>query len=264
MKCPGCGTENPAQTRFCRACGKFLTISRENVGAGGELARQAGTAEKAALKKLTAQATIDHRTIPDKIRFDYSHGIRDPTQRTLEGVQTLLSHFQRPHVDIDKLLNEAAEFISRQFGIDNVAIGLRDPKDGLYRYRAMVGFRQDASDAHKKITYKREQFFEDGEFHGVKISKYSRIYLAEDNVPTESEKTAYNRPALLTTRRRDPTDSLEGDYIDVGIYGAGDELVGWIEISGTRTMKLPDVTTIRWVEAIASIIAAALICGKAH
>lgn len=161
------------------------------------------------------------------------------------------------------MLNEAAEFIRRQFGIDNVAIGLKDP-DGLYRYKAMAGFRADAVEAHKRIAYRKDQFFEDGEFHGVLISKYSRIYLDEDNVLSEQERSAFNRPALLRMERRNPTDSLEGDYIDTGIYRHDDELLGWIEISGTRTMKLPDVTTIRWVEVIASVIATALVCRGVH
>jgi hypothetical protein len=244
----------------------MFTTLRENPSEGGESAGKIGPSEevRTASKRYSGQPTIDHRTIPGKIRFDYSHGIREPTQRLLEGIQTLLSQFQGSHLDIDKMLNEAAEFIRRQFGIDNVAIGLKDPKDGLYKYRAMVGFRDDAGEAHKTIAYRKEQFLEDDEFHGVTISKYSRIYLAEDNILTEVERSAYNRPVLLTMKRRDSTDSLEGDYIDTGIYGRGDELIGWIEISGTRTMKLPDVTTIRGVEVIASIIAAALMFIEAQ
>ena len=206
---------------------------------------------------------IDPRTVADRIKFEYAHGARDSPQKTLECVQNLLSRLQDSNMDIEKLLVEAANFIWRQFGIDNVAIGLKDSKDGLYRYKAMVGFRPDALEAHKKIAYKKEEFFENGEYHGITISKYTRIYLAENNVPEGLERGAYNRPGLLTMKRVDSTDSLEGDYIDVGIYGRGDELVGWIEISGTRTLKLPDVTTIRWVEVIASTIAAALLCGIA-
>lgn len=266
MKCPDCGTENPDQARHCRVCLGLLSTSRERVDAGGETAGQVETLQKesTAPKRSPVQATIDHRMVSDKIKLEYSHGRRDSTQKTLEGVQTLLSHFQDSPKDIDKFLNDVAELIWRQFGIDNVAIGLKDPRDGLYKYKAMVGFRADALEAHKKIVYKKEQFFEDGEYRGVKISRYSRLYLAEDNMPSEAETSAYNRPGLLSMKRRDATDSLEGDYIDVGIYGSRDELVGWIEISGTRTMKLPDVTTIRWVEVIASIIAMALICSEAH
>jgi hypothetical protein len=156
------------------------------------------------------------------------------------------------------LLDEAAEFIRRQFEIEDVSIGLLDPRDGLYRYKAMTGLRADVAEAHKKIAYKKEQFFEDSEFHGVPISKYSRIYLQEDNTLTEEETSMYGHPGLLRVERRDATASLEGDYIDTGIYDSDDELVGWIEISGTRSRMLPDATTIRWVEVIASMIATAL------
>lgn len=207
------------------------------------------------------EPSIDNRSPADRIKYEYSRGWKERPQKNLEGIQILLSHFQGSHIDIDKMINEAAELISQQFRIDNVSIGLRDSDDGLYKYRAMIGFREDALEGHKKIAYKRDQFGDNEEFHGVSISKYSVIYLAEDNPLTEEELRAYNRPRLLNMRRMDNTESLEGDYIDTGIYGQGNELLGWIEISGTRAMKLPDVETIRWVEVIASILAAALMCS---
>lgn len=207
---------------------------------------------------------VHPRMVTDKIKFDYSHGLRDHTQKVLEGVQGILTHVQSPHPNIDGMLSEAANLISRQFAIDNVAIGLRDPEDGLYKYRAMTGFRDDAMEAHRRIAYKKEEFGDDEKYHGVVISKFTRVYLAEENIPSDTERGTYNRPGLFTMNRKDPTDSLEGDYIDIGIYGKGDDLLGWIEISGTRMMKLPDAATIRWVEVIASIIAAAMICSKAR
>jgi hypothetical protein len=199
-----------------------------------------------------------HTTIPDKLKFDYIHGALEPVYRSLEGIQSLLRHLRGSKVEIDALLQEAANLISRQYGIAEVAIGLRDPKDGLYRYRAIAGFRNHAAAGHKALAYTKDQFYDGSEFNGSDISKYSRIYLEEDNVPTEEEKKAYNRPALFARRRPSETDSLEGDYIDVRILGEGEDLLGWIEMSGTRTMKLPDISTIRWVEVIASIIAVAL------
>ncbi len=264
MKCPSCERENPEKATLCRFCGKPLKVSRDNLGPGGEFPRRVEIPgrEMFSPKGLKSQQAVDHRSILDKVKFDYSHGVRDHTQKALEGVQNLLSNLQSPKVDIEKMFNEAAQLIWRQFGIDNVAIGLRSKEDGLYRYKVMAGFREDALAAHKKIVYKKEQFFDSTEFHGVKISKYSTMYMAENNILTEAEKEAYNRPGLLAQSRKDLTDSLEGDYIDVGIYGRNDDLVGWIEISGTRTMKLPDVTTIRWVEVIASILAAALACSE--
>ena len=200
-----------------------------------------------------------HRTIPDKLKFDYIHSAVEQVHRSQEGIQSLLRRLGGPKVDIDALLQEAASLISRQYGIAEVAIGLRDPKDGLYRYRAIAGFRNHAVAGHKALAYTKDQFYDGSGFVGRDISKYSRIYLEEDNVLTEEEKKAYNRPALFARRRPSESDSLEGDYIDVRIVGEGEDLLGWIEMSGTRTMKLPDITTIRWVEVIASIIAVALV-----
>ncbi len=204
-------------------------------------------------------ASAIHRTIPDRLRFDYRHGAVDPVQKSQEGIQSLLLHFRRPKVDVDVLLQDAANLISRLYGIADVAIGLRDPKDNMYRYRAIAGFRDQAMEGHRSLAYTKAQFYDGSGFNGSDISKYSRIYLEEDNVLSEEERRAYNRPGMLARRRLGPSDSLEGDYIDVKILGPGEDLLGWIEISGTRTMKLPDITTIRWVEVIASIIAAALV-----
>lgn len=212
----------------------------------------------------SGDATVDHRYIPGKMKLDYLHSIRDTNMKRLDGLQSLLVHFASAQLNIDALLQEAASLITRQAMIDSVSIGLRDPKDGLYRYRAMSGFRDDAIEAHKRIAYRKEQFFDDSEFIGADISRQSRLYLAEDNLLTESEQKAFNRPVLLTMKRRTATESLEGDYIDVRILGAFDDLLGWIEISGTRTMQLPDTAAIRWVEVIASIIGAAVMYKTAR
>jgi hypothetical protein len=198
------------------------------------------------------------------MKLDYMHGVRDVNQKRLDALQSLLAHFRAPQLNIEALLQDAATLIARQAMIDSVSIGLRDPKDGLYRYRAMVGFRDDAVEALKRIAYRKEQFFNDPEYVGTDISKQSRLYLAEDNVILASEQKAFNRPVLLTMKRRTATDSLEGDYLDVKIWGAFDDLLGWIEISGTRTMQLPDIESIRWIETVASIVGAAVMYKSAR
>ena len=192
------------------------------------------------------------------MKMDYLHGIGDANQRRMDGIQTLLVHFRKPQMDIDALLQDAANMISKHMGIDAVSIGLRDPNDGLYRYRTMSGVRPDAMEAQRKIAYRKEQFFDDPEFHGTDISKQSRLYLADDNVIPSAERRAFNRPILLKGKRKTLGESLEGDYIDVKIWGPFEDLLGWIEVSGTRTMQLPDIASLKCIEIIASIVGAAV------
>lgn len=261
VKCASCGVENPNGVRVCPKCSEPLVHppqTAKTVSSLKEPARR-GDAGPADHTKVTSYERVSYKDIPDKISFDYRHGVGDPNQKALDGLQSLLSHLRDPQINIDDMLLEAANFISRQFRIETVTIGLRDPKDGLYRYRAMVGLRDDAIKGHEQIEYRREEFFDDELFKGYDISKHSRLYLAEDNVLTEKERNAFNRPVLLTMKRTSTSDTMEGDYIDTRIWGTKDELLGWIEISGTRTMKLPDAATIKWVETVALIIGAALI-----
>jgi len=60
-------------------------------------------------------------------------------------------------------------------------------------------------------------------------------------------------------KRKSITESLEGDYLDVLVFGKKGEIAGWLEISGTRTGELPDIQTIRWMELISKIIGTAII-----
>jgi hypothetical protein len=258
-KCSHCGIENPDGVYLCKNCGRLLAVKLGETEKRSATKRRSGNGNRFRQDShLPGDVLVSYRTIPGKMKLEYEHSVIDANLKCLDGLQSLLASVRKPEKNIDELLQEAAGLISRQLGIENVAIGLRDPKDGLYRYRAMVGFREDALEAHKHIAYTKSQFYDDKQFVGSDISKFSRLYLNEDNVLTEEELKAFNRPGLLGAKRTTDSDSLEGDYIDVRILGVNDALLGWIEISGTRTMKLPDSATLRWVETIGSVIAAAL------
>jgi hypothetical protein len=197
---------------------------------------------------------VDYKDIPKRMKFDYEHTVKDQGGRTLATVQALIQQIESPQPDVHKIMLDACNLISRQFGIMNTAIGLKGP-DGLFRYDIMVGFREDAVADRRKTVYKKEDFYDAGPYKGYWISRYTKLYLSEDHPYTDNEAASYNRPILLKeTKRRSPNDSLEGDYVDVCIFDANNELIGWIEISGTRTGQLPDVASIRWMELIGSII----------
>jgi hypothetical protein len=243
VKCPYCGTENTSASSTCAGCGKLLvTVKRET-----------------SRSYARPTARVDHNEIARRMMFDYLHGAKDKNERALDGILYLLSHFQKPRMDLNALLVDIGSIIQKQLGIANVCIGLRSASDGLFRYEVIAGLRSDTEDAQRKLAYTEAQFSDDTEYKGTMIGKITKLYLAEDLPYKDSERGSYDRRALLGMSRLSPTDSLEADYIDTWIQGINGKLLGWIEISGTRTGRLPDIMTVKQIEVMASIIGTALI-----
>jgi len=261
MRCPSCGEENLSSIGLCKKCGKPLAASSRVRGTHAVPQRPVtfGTAREPAIDLDAGRPIdVDYKDIPKKLKFDYERAVRDLNGRTLAAVQALMQQIESPQPDARNLMLDASNLISRQFGISNVSVGLKG-SDGLFRYDIMVGLREDAIAERKKIAYKKEEFYDAGPYKGYWISRYTKLYLAEDHPYADSDQGAYNRPILLKdSKRRLPNEALEGDYINVHIFDANNELVGWIETSGTRTGQLPDATSIRWMELMGCIIGIAL------
>ena len=260
MKCPTCGFENPKSYGPCARCGRYLGAFSLSLKTPDASARKDGPRDVSFAGRAREQ--VSHEDIAKKIKMTYMHGARDQTMRAIEGVLKLLEQVRRKDLDLRGLENEAAQLIHDQFRFRWVAIGLKNPKDGLFRYDALVGFREDAAQARKGQTFTLADFVEDAKYKGRVISEYSKMYFEEDKPYTNGAEITFNRPALLKSRRHSPDDALEADYLDVHIYGSDNQLVGWIECSGTITGKLPDVPTIKTLEVIGSIIGAAVALGR--
>lgn len=207
---------------------------------------------------------MDHRDISRKWRMDYTFTSADLTSRGLDVLDKLCSHLCTPPADVRAICEDAAILIVKQFGMRDATVGLKSAKDGLFRYEVVVGMKKETEDALRKLAYTVDDFLSDKKYKGTTISKYTRLYLTEDSPYAETEKDTYSHPVLLSSRRRSLTESVEGDYVDIHILGENDELLGWIEISSTRTGNLPDIPTIRWVEMIARILAIALVNEAGH
>jgi len=261
MRCPSCDEYNISSAGPCRKCGKPLSPSgRTGVTqtASPRPGTYVGTRAHAPERSTAKPRDIDYKDIPRKMKLDYEHTVTDQGGRMLAAVQALMQQIESPQPDVRKLMLDASNLISRQLGIMNVAVGLKGP-DSLFRYDIMVGLREDAVAGRKKIAYKKEEFYDAGPYKGYEISRYTRLYLSEDHPYDDLDAGAYNRPILLKdSKRRSPNESLEGDYVDVHVFDANNELVGWIEVSGTRTGQLPDATAIRWMELMGCIIGIAL------
>ncbi len=250
MKCGNCGAQNFRSSGPCRMCGKPLA----------DLGAPPATGATAYSSTLGLVMTTDE--VARRYRGRYDHD-KDANTRSLESVQELLALARKPEFDVHAMIQRAAETMHQQFRLRWIAIGLRG-SDGAYRYDALVGFREDVAEKRRNQSFRKSDFLEDSRYKGWSISNQTRLYLEEDKPYSEGAEATFNRPMLMKARRRSTEDSLEADYIDIHIYGLADDLLGWIESSGTITGKLPDISTIRWMEAIASVIGAALMRRRVY
>jgi hypothetical protein len=203
----------------------------------------------------------DVESVKRRLRFDYLGARSDPTSRVLDGYVSLLSHFHKQPLIVRELIQDTANWIHRQFRLRWCMVGLKGP-DGTYRYEVEAGMRPDAWTRQKAKIYKYTDFAPSAQnYTAGEISKFSRVYLEEENQLYKEDEGVVNRPALLRSRRKADDETLEADFIDTLILGPKDDLIGWIEYSGTLTGKFPDAMTIRYIEGIASIIAASMVAS---
>jgi hypothetical protein len=204
------------------------------------------------------QEIVNPQEVARKIRADYLQGLRDHTTRALEDVSKLCWELDRPEKGAQDFLKSVADLISKDFGIGSVSIAVRDPVDGLYRYRVVNGIDEEVITAFKQIAYTKDQVNDTSTYPGHEISSHTKIYLAEEHPYAPGEEFSYRLPGLIGMKRRTLSDSLEADYLDFFFYGPDKDILGWIETSGTRLRKLPDATAIRWIELLAIMVGHAL------
>ena len=194
-----------------------------------------------------------------RLKFDYIKAKSDPSFRALDLIGTLLQHFQKPTLDINSMMQDACNQIQRQFRVRYAMVGLKSLTDDLYKYEYQTGMRQEAWGNQRARTYKRADFdLHTQNYNAFEISKLSRAYLEEENPLGQTDLTVLNRPVLHGGRRREDNEALEADFIDTMIMGPHEELLGWIEYSGTLTGKFPDAVTIRNIEIVAGVLSVAL------
>lgn len=196
--------------------------------------------------------------IKKRMWLAYQYACSNPNNERMDCVHAMVSRLADPELDMKSFLQDVVDTIDSKLGIKETTIGLKDPIDGLYRYVAMSGLTDQEWEAHKSLTYKYEDFYSQNVYKFMQISKYTHLSLAEDNPYATGEDQTYEKDLMLHSRRKGLEDAIEGDYLDVLIYGKGEDLLGWIEISGMKTGHFPDVETIKCLEMLATVIGIAL------
>jgi len=185
------------------------------------------------------------------IRQKYSPVPQDEDERIIDNLEQVTDKFLSSDKGLEYLLHEIAILIHRRFEFKEVAIGLLD-FDGKFRYKVMQGFTSASEAARKSLAYTKADMAGDSErFPSIPIGHASE-FLNGETLPEEFG--IYNRPSQLAKHRESPDEFKEGDYIDTFLYGRHKEMVGWIEVSGTKDGKLPERSTLFWLEMIASVL----------
>lgn len=210
------------------------------------------------MRKNEPLPTVSSADVARKLVLDYARGIKDQNEKAIEGMNELLQRVLQPDADMKTIANAACDLIGRRFGIAGTSVAFRDPNDLKFRYEAFAGLSESVVEGMKKLCYTKEQLLDPSVYKSYELSRYSRIFLGEDHPYAEGEEFSYSHPGLIGMRRRALSDSLEADYIDTFMFDTSGETIGYIEISGTRLMKLPDTVTIKSVELIALMLSAAI------
>ena len=189
----------------------------------------------------------------------YSSRLVTEDEHLIGALIDLMQRARSPIHSATTMIPEIAKLIHRYFEFREVAIALRDKKDGLYRYKVCIGFRDDAENARYKLAYTLFDLTDMKTFPGILVRKKTFFHLMENKPFREGEEETYNRPSLLGMERKNQDEMIEGDYIDSYFYGPNKDPLGWIELSGPRNSKFPSRRTVNWIELTAKIIAAILI-----
>lgn len=177
---------------------------------------------------------------------------KDQQEKVIDNLLSLLELAGERRQPLKATLEQAAKTMFRLFGFTEISIGMKSREDFAYRYEVLFGYRKEVMENFRKVKYTYEDMVSQERFPHIKIGRLSEFNPVE-GLP-EWEKDLLNRPHQIEVKREGHDEFHEGDYIDVWIRGNNGDLVGWIELSGTLNGKLPDRTTIRWVELIAAIL----------
>mgnify|MGYP000201797680 CR=1 FL=1 len=239
ISCPKCGRSNRDNAKSCYYCDQPL----QGHGEGGGL--DPSTASKDTEVKLQALQGM----LSGALRTKYSKIPQDDEERIMDRIQKFFLKDIGSRQPIQSILKEAGILISRTFGFTEISIGLRDPKDGLYKYESFVGLRSETEQAYKKLAYTYNDMMDTSKFPRISISEYCDFFLGEFRPYQNGEEHTYGRPSLLgTCERKSPDNMIEGDYICTYMYGHEKLLIGWFEFARTRNENMPSRKELKWLE----------------
>ncbi len=198
---------------------------------------------------------------PDPIDWDfksylsnkYSSIPKNDLQKILDSLMELIEFSRDRNHDAKGFLEQAARKIFRLFEFGEIAIGLKSPRDGLYRYEVLFGYSKKTEAAYRQLEYTTDDMGSYDKYPFVKTGRISELDPVEGF--SEEDRHLYDRPLVAGAPRKSAEDFQEGDYFDVWMYDESKNIIGWIELSKPKSGKMPSCDTIRWIEVYAEVCA---------
>jgi hypothetical protein len=184
------------------------------------------------------------------IESTYNPIPRDDHEKIIDNLLTLVEMGHDKRQSLKQTLEFAVKIIFKHFDFHDITVGLKDRKDGYYRYEVIFGFRKEIEDGLRRMKYSYDDMVSNEKFPFIRIGRHSELDPME-GLP-EWERDWY-KPHALEMRRKAPDEFHEGDYIDIWMYCHNKELIGWFEIANPLGGKLPTRSQVRWIELVASI-----------
>ncbi|MDH4122696.1 MAG: hypothetical protein OEV21_01215 [Thermoplasmata archaeon] len=188
----------------------------------------------------------------------YSQANRTPREESINEIRKFVEKCMKLDAQRKTVLDEAIRTILRMTEFKEIAISAKDI-DGNFRFLAMSGFKKEAEAAMRAIVYTPADLMDHITFPAHRIGMVSEYCISEMNPYKPGEEATYNEPQLIGKPRSAPDDMMEGDYIDIYMDGPDKRHIGWIELSQTKTGKLPSRETIVWLELFVSCLSIILL-----
>lgn len=183
----------------------------------------------------------------------YASDRQEPFEKFLRKILKFLNDSKDTAKDKKSILMSALTTIQSFTKFRECTIGIRD-LDGMYRFKAMTGFTDEAMRARDGLTYSADDMRDITFYRPITIGRFALFHLSERKPYKPGMEKTYNRPELLDAPRKNPDDMIEGDYIEILIRGSKQEILGWIELSGTSDGKLPSREEILETEFFSSCL----------
>jgi len=152
----------------------------------------------------------------------------------------------------DAFLNNVVNTLQRKFQFKTVALGLRDKKDGKFRYRIINGFSNSACKNIRQLEYSYDDMVDYGKYPSIQISKTIEFASVIDE--PEAELFTFSQPSKIDEQRKSLNEFKEGDYFHIYLYGEKNTLVGWVECGHKPNNELPSRNDFKWLELFCVII----------